>query len=108
MIQEQVKGIALINESHIRPIEDKVLIRRDVKPNRAGVIHVINGEVQNQATVIAVGPGKWCPKARQRIAPQIHAGDRVLISKWEGTQIDDDDPDLTFITESEVMGVIES
>ena len=93
----------------LRPLQDRVLIRRveQEAKTRGGII--IPDTVQEkpmEGEVVAVGPG-----ARDEsgiLYPlDVRAGDRVLFGKWSGTEVRLDGEDLMIMKESDIMGVIE-
>jgi len=57
--------------------------------------------------VIAVGPGPYNEDGDERIKLDVKEGDRVLISKWAGTEISVDGQELLVVKESDIMGIIE-
>lgn len=63
-------------------------------------------EKPQEATVIAVGPGKLDKEgARQPLDVQV--GDRVLIGKYAGNDVKIGDKDYVILTEDEVLAVVE-
>ena len=60
-----------------------------------------------EGKVVAAGPGKMDEKG-QRVPLDVKKGDRVLFSKYAGTEIKIDGVDHLFMREDDVLGVIES
>lgn len=93
-----------------RPLHDRVLLRRvEQEGKTAGGIIIPDTakEKPMEAEVIAVGPGTFNDEGDERIPLDVKAGDRVLISKWAGTEIQIDGEELLVVKESDIMGVIE-
>ena len=93
-----------------RPLHDRVLLRRleqDEKTAGGIIIPDTAKEKPMEAEVLAVGPGGWNEDGDGRVALDVKAGDRVLISKWAGTEITIDGEELLVVKESDIMGIIE-
>ena len=91
-----------------RPLHDRVLLRRvESNAKTAGGIIIPDTAKEKPAEgeVLAVGTGnrdeagKLCPL-------DVQAGDRVLFSKWSGTEVTIDGEELLVVKESDIMGVI--
>jgi len=59
-----------------------------------------------EGKVIAVGNGKLL-ETGERVAPDVKAGDRVLFSKYAGTEIKIDGEEHLIMREDDILGVIE-
>ena len=62
-------------------------------------------EKPQEAEVIALGTGKTDKEGRT-IAFQVKAGDRVLISKYGGTEVKFGDEKYTLLREDDILGII--
>ena len=94
---------------HVKPISDRILVRRLEEPEakRGGIIIPDTAkEKPQQGEVIAVGPGARGDD-NELIALDVKAGDRVLFGKWSGTEVKIDGEDLLIMKESDIMGVLE-
>ncbi|PZO86453.1 MAG: co-chaperone GroES [Micavibrio aeruginosavorus] len=92
-----------------RPLHDRVLLRRvEQEGKTAGGIIIPDTakEKPMEAEVIAVGPGAF-NESGARVALDVQEGNRVLISKWAGTEISVDGQELLVVKESDIMGIIE-
>jgi chaperonin GroES len=93
----------------IRPLNDRVLIKRleEEEKTKGGIIIPDTAkEKPAEGKVIAVGPGKRNDKGE--IAPlQVKAGDRVLFSKYGGTDIRLEGEDYLIMREDDILGVVE-
>lgn len=94
-----------------RPLHDRVLLRRvEQEGKTAGGIIIPDTakEKPMEAEVIACGPGAYNEDGDERLKLDVKEGDRVLISKWAGTEIQVDGEELLVVKESDIMGIIES
>jgi chaperonin GroES len=93
-----------------RPLHDRVLLRRvEQEGKTAGGIIIPDTakEKPMEAEVIACGPGAYNEDGDGRMTLDVKPGDRVLISKWAGTEIQVDGEELLVVKESDIMGIIE-
>jgi chaperonin GroES len=93
---------------NIRPLHDRILIRRIEKEEtaRGGIIIPDSAkEKPQEAEVIAVGSGKMLENG-ERVPVDVHPGDRILFGKYAGSEIKSDGQEYLILTESEVLGVI--
>lgn len=92
-----------------RPLHDRVLLKRiEQEGKTAGGIIIPDTakEKPMEAEVIAVGPGA-VNESGARVTLDVKEGNRVLISKWAGTEISVDGQELLVVKESDIMGIIE-
>lgn len=92
----------------IRPLHDRILVKRlDEETKTAGGLYIPDTAKEKpiQATVIAVGSGKR-DKEGKTIAPQVKAGDRVLFSKYSGTEVKIDGEEHLIMREDDILAVI--
>ena len=93
----------------LRPLQDRVLIRRvDAEAKTAGGIIIPDTaqEKPMEGEVVAVGPGSR--DASGKLHPlDVKAGDRVLFGKWSGTEVRLGGEDLMIMNASDLLGVIE-
>ena len=93
----------------IRPLNDRLLVKRlEEEETTAGGIIIPDSAKEKPAEgeVIAVGPGKLNDKG-DRIALQVKAGDRVLFSKYGGTDVKLEGDDYLIMREDDILGVVE-
>jgi chaperonin GroES len=92
----------------IRPLQDRILVRRveEEEKTRGGIIIPDTAkEKPQEAIVVAVGPGKTGEDGKVRPL-DVSAGDRILLSKYAGTEINLDGEEHQIIREDDVLGVI--
>ena len=92
----------------IQPIGDRVLVKmvEDAEQIKGGIIIPDSAkEKPQEAEVIALGTGKTDKEGRA-IAFQVKVGDRVLISKYGGTEVKFGDEKYTLLREDDILGII--
>lgn len=91
-----------------RPLHDRVLVRRaEAETKTAGGI-IIPGtaeEKPSEGEIVAVGTGYVNDNGEIR-ALDVKVGDRVLFSKWGGTEVSIDGEELMVMKESDIIGVM--
>jgi len=93
----------------LRPLQDRVLIRRvepEAKTSGGVIIPDTAQEKPMEGEAVAVGPGARDADGRLH-ALDVKTGDRVLFAKWSGTEIKLDGEDLMIMKESDILGVID-
>ncbi len=94
---------------NIRPLSDRILVRRvDAEEQVKGGIIIPDTakETPQEAEVIAVGPGKR-NKNGDVIAPAVKSGEKILIGKYAGTEIEVDGDEYVIVNEDDVLGIIQ-
>ena len=94
---------------NIRPLHDRVLVRRieqDQKTAGGIIIPDSAQEKPQEGEIVMAGPGERGDDGK--VHPlDVKKGDRVLFGKWSGTEVKVDGEELLIMKESDVMGVIE-
>ncbi|HID29216.1 MAG TPA: co-chaperone GroES [Desulfobacterales bacterium] len=93
----------------IRPLHDRILVERIEEDNRTKggiIIPDTAKEKPMQGKVLAVGKGKVGEKG-QMIAPDLKEEDRILFSKYAGTDVKIDGKEHLIIREDDVLGIID-
>ncbi|MFM7116450.1 MAG: co-chaperone GroES [Planctomycetota bacterium] len=91
----------------IEPLGDKIVVKRLESDERtAGGILLPDSarEKPQQGRVLAVGPGKLLADG-SRAKPQVNEGDRIIFSKYSGTEIEVDQRQVLIISESDVLAI---
>ncbi len=94
----------------IRPLNDRILVKRlEGEEKTAGGIIIPDSAKEKPAEgeVMAVGPGKL-NEAGQRVALNVAVGDRVLFSKYGGTDVKLDGEDYLIMREDDILGVVQA
>ena len=93
----------------IRPLGDKVLIKRDDVPETTEggiIIPDTANEKPLEGKVVAVGKGKTLPNGKH-VPLSVKKGDVVFFGPYAGTEIKFDSGDHIIIEESEIIAVLE-
>jgi chaperonin GroES len=93
---------------NIKPIGDRVLVQHieEKEQVRGGIIIPDSAkEKPQEAKVIALGTGKKDDNGKP-VEFQVKVGDRVLISKYGGTEVKLEDEKYTLVREDDILGVI--
>jgi chaperonin GroES len=94
---------------NIRPLNDRILVKRlEEEQTTAGGIIIPDSAKEKPAEgeIVAVGPGKMNENG-ERTAMDVAVGDRVLFSKYGGTDVKLDGDDFLIMREDDILGVIE-
>ncbi|NLK17050.1 MAG: co-chaperone GroES [Clostridiales bacterium] len=92
----------------IKPLFDKVVIEpvEAEERTKSGIILPSAAqEKQQMATVIAVGPGGIVDG--KEVVMQVKVGDKVLYSKYSGSEFKFDGKDVVILRQSDILAVIE-
>jgi chaperonin GroES len=92
----------------IKPLEDRVLVRpedADETLPSGLVIPDTAKEKPQEGTVLAVGPGKRSDTG-DLIPIDVKEGDRVLYSKYGGTEIKVDGEELLILSARDVLAIV--
>jgi chaperonin GroES len=92
----------------IRPMNDRVLVTRvEEEQKTAGGIIIPDTakEKPQEGKVVAVGPGKQDDSGK-RVPLEVKKGDRILFSKYAGTEIKIDGKEHIFMREDDILGIL--
>jgi chaperonin GroES len=92
----------------IRPLSDRILVKRlaGEEKTASGIIIPDNAkEKPMEGQVIAVGAGKALDDGKLR-APDVRVGDRILFSKYAGSEVKLDGIEHLILREDDILGVI--
>jgi chaperonin GroES len=93
---------------NIRPMNDRVLVTRvEEEQKTAGGIIIPDTakEKPQEGKVVAVGPGKR-DDSGQRQPLEVKKGDRILFSKYAGTEIKIDGQEHIFMREDDILAIL--
>ena len=94
----------------VRPLHDRVIVRRldEEQKTTGGIIFPDSAkEKPLQGEVIAAGKGKILENGDIRPL-DVKTGDRVIFSKYAGTEIKLDGQEVLMMREDDILGVIEA
>jgi len=92
----------------IRPLHDRILVKRleEEEKTKGGIIIPDTAkERPMEGEVVAVGEGKRDEKGN-RIPMEVKAGDRVIYSKYAGTEVKIEGEEHLIMREDDILGII--
>ena len=92
----------------VKPLFDKVVVESletEEKTSSGFILPTASQEKQQMAKVIAVGPGGVIDG--KEITMQVKVGDKVLYSKYSGSEFKIDGKELTIIRQSDILAIVE-
>jgi chaperonin GroES len=93
----------------IRPLQDRILVKRidEEEKTKGGIIIPDTAkEKPSEGKVVAVGKGKVSDDGK--LTPlDVKKGDRILFSKYSGTEVNIEGDEHLIIREDDVLGVVE-
>ncbi|HLA29110.1 MAG TPA: co-chaperone GroES [Syntrophales bacterium] len=93
----------------IRPLQDRVIVKRlaEEEKTKGGIfIPDTAKEKPQQGEVVAVGKGKVADDGKL-VKLDVKKGDRILFSKYAGTEVKIEDEDHLIMREDDILGIIE-
>lgn len=92
----------------LKPLFDRVVLKdaEIEETTKSGIILTGSAKEKPQvAEVIAVGPGGLVDG--KEVTMYLKAGDRVLISKYAGTEVKVDGQEYTILRQSDILAIVE-
>ncbi|MDQ8202639.1 co-chaperone GroES [Pelagicoccus sp. SDUM812003] len=102
--------MSVVTKPKIKPLGARALVKRvDEENQQVGGIYIPDAakEKPQQAEVIAVGPGARSDDGQLTPLP-VKAGDRILLSKYGGTELKYDGEDYLLVREDDILALIEN
>ena len=93
----------------IRPLHDKILVKRlkEEEKTKGGIIIPDSAkEKPMEGEVVAVGKGRVTEEGKV-VALDVKAGDKVLFSKYAGTEVKIDGAEYLIMREEDILGIVE-
>jgi len=92
----------------IKPLFDKVVLQMSAaeETTKSGIILTSASKEKPQvATVVAVGPGGVIDG--KNVEMVVKAGDKVVASKYSGTEFKDGDQEYIIVKQSDILAIVE-
>ncbi|HCW74015.1 MAG TPA: co-chaperone GroES [Clostridiaceae bacterium] len=92
----------------IRPLGDRVVLKRleAEETTKSGIVLTgASKEKPQEAEVIAVGPGGFVDG--NKVEMEVKVGDKVLFSKYAGTEVKHDGVEVIVVKQSDILAVVE-
>jgi chaperonin GroES len=101
-------AINISSVSQLNPMADRLVVRpaEQESVTKSGIVLPDSAQERPQeGVVVAVGPGRYS-KTGKRLAVGIKVGDKVIYSKYAGTEIKVEDEELLVIGANDVLAKI--
>lgn len=88
----------------IKPLGDRVVIKmlESEETTKSGIVLPGSAKEKPQvAEVVAVGPGT------SEVTMEVKVGDRVLISKYAGTEVKFDGQEYTILKQNDILAIVD-
>jgi chaperonin GroES len=98
-----------VSSKKLKPLGDRVVIQPSPREEvtKSGILLPDTAkEKPQEGTIIAAGPGKILEDGT-REAMDVKAGDRVLYSKYAGTEFKVDGEDLLIVSQKDILAIVE-
>lgn len=92
----------------LQPLGDRVVVKpseREEQTKSGLVLPDTAQERPQEGEVIAVGPGRVTDDGK-RVPLDLKAGDKVVYSKFAGTEFSDEDEDYLILTERDILAKV--
>ena len=92
----------------VKPLFDKVVVESigtEEKTSSGFILPSASQEKQQMAVVVAVGPGGVIDG--KEVTMQVKVGDKVLYSKYAGSEFKVDGKELTIIRQGDILAIVE-
>ena len=92
----------------LKPLSDRVVIKmvQAEETTKSGIILAGSAKEKPQvAEVVAVGPGGVVDG--KEVVMQVKVGERVITSKYSGTEVKVDGEEYTIVRQSDILAVVE-
>ncbi len=94
----------------IRPLGDRILVKRmssEEKTKGGIIIPDTAKEKPHEGEIMAIGNGKVLDSGNTQPL-QVKTGDRILFSKYAGTEVKIEAEEYTIMREDDILGVMEA
>jgi len=95
----------------LQPLDDRIVVRPSEAEEKTAsglVIPDTAKENPQQGEVLAAGPGRRADSTGEIIPLDVKAGDKVVYSKYGGTEITIDGEDLLILSSRDVLAKVEA
>ncbi len=92
----------------IKPLGDRVVIKmlEAEEKTKSGIVLPGSAKEKPQiAEIVAVGPGGLVDG--KEVKMEVKVGDKVIISKYSGTEVKIDDNEYTILRQSDILAIVD-
>ncbi len=93
---------------NLRPLGDRVVLKvvaREEKTKGGIVLPDTSKERPQEGEIIAVGSGRTLENG-EKLALEVKVGDRVVFSKYSGTEFKTDGEEYLIVTEKDILAIV--
>lgn len=93
---------------NIRPLADRVVVKmvETEETTKSGIVLPGSAKEKPQvAEIVAVGPGTVVDG--KEVKMEVKVGDRVIMSKYSGTEVKFDGQEYTILKQGDILAVVE-
>lgn len=91
----------------LKPLGDRIVVKpieKEEKTKSGIVLPDTAKEKPQEGEVVAVGPGKY--EKGERVPMEVKVGDRVIYSKYGGTEVKIEGEEYLILSQSEVLAIV--
>ncbi len=95
---------------NLKPLEDRIVVKpseEEATTPTGIVIPDTAKERPQEGEVIAVGPGRFNEDGDQRVPMDVKAGDKVIYSKYGGTEVKVEGEEYLILSARDVLAVLQ-
>jgi chaperonin GroES len=95
-------------EFQLKPLEDRIVVKplEEETTTASGIVIPDTAkEKPQEGTVVAVGPGRW--EDGQRVPLDVAVGDKVIYSKYGGTEVKVEGEEYLILSARDVLAVVQ-
>ena len=95
--------------ANIKPLEDKLVVQASEAETTTAsgiVIPDTAKEKPQEGEVVAVGPGRFNEDGDERVPMDISVGDKVIYSKYGGTEVKYGGEELLILSARDVLAIV--
>ena len=92
---------------NLYPLQDRVVVKlvEAEETTKSGIILTGAAKEKPQvAEVVAVGPG--IPEGDHKVVMEVKVGDKVITSKYAGTEVKMDGVEYTIVKQSDILAIV--
>ena len=93
---------------NLKPLEDKIVIKviKEEQTSTSGlIIQTSSEEKPSEGIVVAIGPGITLQDG-SKVVPELEIGDKVVFSKYSGTNVDVDGEEYLILPYRDIFVVL--
>jgi chaperonin GroES len=98
-----------VSTMKIRPLNDRILVIREEEEQKSAggiIIPDTAKEKPQRGKIVSAGPGKVGEDGKRKPL-EVKSGDRILFSKYAGTEIKIDGVEHVFMKEDDILSIVE-